>query len=767
MRFICNFCHSFMKDIEVSMLGTKIECPNCGKQQVLPATPFGAGRIIDDFVIETKVGEGSIGIVYLAKQITLDRMVALKILSKEYTNEKGIASFLSEARSAARLNHPNIVQVFAVGEDRGICFMAMNFIQGKSICSRIEAEGKIPVDEALHIIQQVAEALYFAWSEEKLIHRDVKPENIMISNDGIVKLTDLGLAIHQKDCTKGMEISGTPYYMSPEQFAGEKLDSRTDIYSLGITLYQMLTGKLPYEGKTLNTVAKQHFFNTPEPISRLEPTILPEVEAFVNKMIAKHPDDRYQNMDELLHALWGIRQKTAPHTEMIPDVHTISIKRLDYKMKEIPRTRPRSAAAAAKDKPHHHTHRPPKTDTSREAAEAADSSFRLNKVFAGILAVVVIFGSCIFIIVNASKQKAIKALGGELSDIEAKIQKTTSYSRNTEEELIRFKTKAAAIQNDAGAILVLRCQLLLSSLEVMKLNAENQRLSESLTATEMKLAKKIQEITAESKQSIANATLQKDSEYSEKIRKLEDDLAAMKNDNAHLAKKLAEAQEAHGTIAKSFEDFRRDTVYSRLYLMIRQFKFAEASSLLNEYSSDSKDVQARVAPLIQRLERLDKEYSVLSDSGYDYAGTVLPEGKINNISGGTITLLVDGIQTPIKWNELTLGSLAKIASQKLPDVDLKTLNSDIALLAGKPGKSIALNPDDAELRKVVTAAYNAQYDSVKRLISSDLKKAIPKVQLIVKEFSDVPDLEKNILELKALTEKPSTSTTTGPAETAQ
>ncbi|MEM4247865.1 MAG: serine/threonine-protein kinase, partial [Candidatus Nanoarchaeia archaeon] len=197
MRFQCSFCFSIINKVKPEQLGQKIDCPNCRRQQVLPVSPFGPGRIIGDFVIIQKIGEGSIGTVYLAKQISLDRNVALKILSEKYTNAKGLASFLSEARTAAKLNHPNIVQVYAVGDEGGICFMAMSYIQGKTVKQRIEEEGKIEVDEALHITQQVAEGLFFAWQEEKLIHRDIKPENIIITPEGATKLTDLGLAISQ------------------------------------------------------------------------------------------------------------------------------------------------------------------------------------------------------------------------------------------------------------------------------------------------------------------------------------------------------------------------------------------------------------------------------------------------------------------------------------------------------------------------------------------------------------------------------------------
>ena len=381
MQFLCNFCLSPIQHIKSEYLGRKIKCPHCNQKMVLPSYEYGAGRIIGDFIISSKIGEGSIGTVFLAKQRSLDRNVALKILSSKYTTEKGISSFLSEARIAAKLNHPSIVQVLFVGEDNGICFMAMNYIQGKTVRQKIDDHDQIPVDESLHIIQQVAEALHFAWEQEKMIHRDIKPENIIITMEGAVKLTDLGLAIQASECRKGMEISGTPFFMSPEQFAGEKLDTRTDIYSLGITLYQMLAGRLPYDGETLNTVAKQHFYEQPESIKNANPSVSDEVENLVAKMIAKHPDDRFQNMEELLNQIWIIRQTTAPNKDMIPGVHTISIKKLDYKVIEPPKPAYRTGKPVAPSSP--------KVKSLASIAEEEDS-FNVSMKFIGACVAIIV-----------------------------------------------------------------------------------------------------------------------------------------------------------------------------------------------------------------------------------------------------------------------------------------------------------------------------------------------------------------------------------------
>ena len=332
MRFQCSFCSSIVStDLPPK---TRLECGSCGHSCFVPKTQFEEHCVIGDFVIGEEIGSGSIGKVYHAVQMSLGREVALKILSPELSSAKFIDSFLHEARAAAQLSHPNLVQAYAVGEEDGVCYLAMNYIQGETLSDRLERERRIPTDEALHIVQQVAEALFYAWDDARLIHRDVKPDNIMITTDGIVKLTDMGLAISQEDWTADAEISGSPSYMSPEQFAGEELDCRCDIYSLGITLYQMLSGKLPFFGESFQEIASQHFNEEPTQLYRLNIGVTLKVSHLVKKMMEKLPEDRFPDYDVLLKSLWNLRHVTAPDSSLIPDIHTVSIHHLDYNLQK-------------------------------------------------------------------------------------------------------------------------------------------------------------------------------------------------------------------------------------------------------------------------------------------------------------------------------------------------------------------------------------------------------------------------------------------------
>lgn len=329
MRFQCTFCLSLIDTNQD--FGTQLICPSCKRKCFVPRSRFSENRVIGDFVIREKIGGGAGGKVYKATQLSLGRTVALKILTADdNADPRKYEDFMHEARAAARLNHVNLIQAYAVGEEDGIYYMAMNLVDGETLKARLQRDEHLEVDEALHIAQQVAEALWYAWENARMVHRDVKPENIMITNDGIVKLTDMGLAVIQSEFCENSEICGSPSYMSPEQLSGASIDTRSDIYSLGITLYEMLAGELPFKAHDFEEVAAQHFTEEATPLRRLNRNIPVKVSNLVRQMMEKQPEDRFADMNELLDEIWKVRQATAPDSSMIPDVHTISINRLNY-----------------------------------------------------------------------------------------------------------------------------------------------------------------------------------------------------------------------------------------------------------------------------------------------------------------------------------------------------------------------------------------------------------------------------------------------------
>ncbi len=302
MRFQCPLCNGIVA-IDNSSLGIKVQCGHCSGVIDVPDSRVAPGAIIADFIIQRELGRGGMGVVYLAHQISLDRPSALKILSENYANDaQFVGNFIKEARAAAKLNHPHIVQAYAVGEDEGIFYFAMEDIDGKTMKEVLKEQQQIPSDQALLIVQQIAEALDYAWREQKLIHRDIKPDNIMLTNSGRAKLSDLGLAsiAGELDESNSDEIMGTPQYISPEHLTGSPMDVRSDIYSLGATFYHFVTGTFPYQGKTAIEIAQQHLTGTLIPPNEVNPEVPADVSAIIMKMMARVPTERYQNTEQLI-----------------------------------------------------------------------------------------------------------------------------------------------------------------------------------------------------------------------------------------------------------------------------------------------------------------------------------------------------------------------------------------------------------------------------------------------------------------------------------
>ena len=291
--------------------GIMVQCGHCGSVVQVPPTRLSRGSVIADFIIRRAIGQGGMGTVYLSHQITLDRPAALKILAESYANNaEFVALFIKEARAAAKLNHPHIVQAYAVGEDDGLLYFAMENIDGETMKDVLEREGVIPVDQALNVIQQIAEALNYAWIEQKLIHCDIKPDNIMLTSTGRAKLADLGLARVTGDMSDADddEVMGTPQYISPEALTGAPMDTRSDIYSLGATFYQFVTGRLAFDGATAAEIAKKHLTEPLIPPRSVNKDIPESVSRIIMKMMAKNPSMRYQDASELIDDLRNARR---------------------------------------------------------------------------------------------------------------------------------------------------------------------------------------------------------------------------------------------------------------------------------------------------------------------------------------------------------------------------------------------------------------------------------------------------------------------------
>jgi len=272
---------------------------------------------IPGYQILGKIGAGAMAVVYKARQLSLNRIVAIKILPKRFTENKDyVERFYKEGQAAGKLNHPNIVQAVDVGEAGGYHYFVMEFVEGKTLYDDIAAGKVFSEQESLGVIIQVAEALRHAHSMG-LIHRDVKPKNIMINKEGIVKLADMGLARETTDIeaakTEKGKAYGTPYYISPEQIRGEMdIDGRADIYGLGATFYHLVTGRVPFMADDPVEVMKKHLKDELVPPDHINTSLSGGASEVIEVMMAKNRDDRYSNIDELLVDLKAVRAGEAP-----------------------------------------------------------------------------------------------------------------------------------------------------------------------------------------------------------------------------------------------------------------------------------------------------------------------------------------------------------------------------------------------------------------------------------------------------------------------
>jgi serine/threonine-protein kinase len=250
--------------------------------------------------IERKLGAGGMADVYLAEDQELGRRVAIKILNSRHGNDdQFIERFRREAKNAAALNHPNIVSIYDRGEAEDTYYIAMEFLDGRTLKELIVGRGAAPINVAIEYARQILSALRFA-HRHGIVHRDIKPHNVLVDGEGRVKVTDFGIArAGTSQMTETGSIVGTAHYLSPEQAKGGEVDPRSDLYSLGVVLYELLTGKTPFDGETPVEIAMKHLSTPPKPPSQLRPDIPRELDMVVMRALAKNPDERYQSADEM------------------------------------------------------------------------------------------------------------------------------------------------------------------------------------------------------------------------------------------------------------------------------------------------------------------------------------------------------------------------------------------------------------------------------------------------------------------------------------
>ena len=338
-------------------------CPNDG-QTLRAKGPLAdlVGQVVADrYHIIKKLGEGGMGTVYLGEHVKMGRKSAIKVMTQAMANDPdAVSRFNREASNASRLSHPNICQIYDFGETSdGLIYLAMEFIEGCSLSDLIEREGALPLPRAAGILRQSADALQVA-HDQTIVHRDIKPDNIMIvqAKDGsdVAKVVDFGIAkavagdeTGQKVTKTGLVV-GTPEYMSPEQLSGDKLDGRSDIYSLALVLYKMLTGVLPFQSDTAQETMIKRLTDLPEPLAQARPDIAfpPALQAAMDRALARAVSDRYSSAGEFgRDVVAAVGGAAVPETRMdIDRVHSAATQMLDTEA-AIKLVKKKGAAAAA------------------------------------------------------------------------------------------------------------------------------------------------------------------------------------------------------------------------------------------------------------------------------------------------------------------------------------------------------------------------------------------------------------------------------------
>lgn len=360
--------------------------------------------ISERYEIIDKVGSGGMADVYKAKCHRLNRYVAIKILKNEYAGDKNfVAKFRAEAQSAAGLSHPNIVNVYDVGDDDGLYYIVMELVEGITLKKFIERKGRLEIKEAIGISIQIAQGMEAAHANH-IIHRDIKPQNIIISRDGKVKVTDFGIAKAATSNTVSQNAVGSVHYLSPEQARGGYSDEKSDIYSLGVTIYEMLCGTVPFAGDNSVSVALSHINDEARPIRELRPDVPVSIEKIVQKCMQKKPERRYLSASELIADLR--RSITNPDGDF---VKLASVAVTDSPTINMTDAEMESIKSAAKSPAVYYDSHPETASTSKkiqkeeeEELDSVDPKFEKFIIIGTIVTAVVLGLALIYLVINLS-----------------------------------------------------------------------------------------------------------------------------------------------------------------------------------------------------------------------------------------------------------------------------------------------------------------------------------------------------------------------------
>lgn len=411
-------------------------------------------KINDRYEIIKMIGEGGMANVYLANDNILERKVAIKVLRGDLSNdEKFIRRFKREALSVSNLSHPNIVEVYDVGEEDGNYYIVMEYIEGKTLKQLLQKRGALTLPEVIDIMSQLTDGLSHA-HEAYIIHRDIKPQNIMIEDNGLVKITDFGIAmaLNSTQLTQTNSVMGSVHYLPPEQANGKGSTIKSDIYSLGILMYELLAGSVPFKGDTAVEIALKHMKEKMPSIRKQNPTIPQSVENIVLKATAKNPKNRYDSVREMYNDLQTAMEKD-------------NEKRLVYEYPENDLEETKVIAPIAKESKKTIVDKPLDQEEDSTTSNEKDEKNKLPIILAIILLVILIVLAFVYLLISSNDVKEVKVpdvVGLETEEAIKRIkEKGLEYTTKSEESdtvekglVIRTEPKAGSTKTKGSTITI-------------------------------------------------------------------------------------------------------------------------------------------------------------------------------------------------------------------------------------------------------------------------------------------------------------------------
>ena len=411
-------------------------------------------KINDRYEIIKMIGEGGMANVYLANDNILERKVAIKVLRGDLSNdEKFIRRFKREALSVSNLSHPNIVEVYDVGEEDGNYYIVMEYIEGKTLKQLLQKRGALTLPEVIDIMSQLTDGLSHA-HEAYIIHRDIKPQNIMIEDNGLVKITDFGIAmaLNSTQLTQTNSVMGSVHYLPPEQANGKGSTIKSDIYSLGILMYELLAGSVPFKGDTAVEIALKHMKEKMPSIRKQNPTIPQSVENIVLKATAKNPKNRYDSVREM-------------HNDLQTAMEKDNEKRLVYEYPENDLEETKVIAPIAKESKKTIVDKPLDQEEDSTTPNEKNEKNKLPIILAIILLVILIVLAFVYLLISNNDVKEVKVpdvVGLETEEaIKTIKEKGLEYTTKSEESdtvekglVIRTEPKAGSTKTKGSTITI-------------------------------------------------------------------------------------------------------------------------------------------------------------------------------------------------------------------------------------------------------------------------------------------------------------------------